>query len=164
MRDTIPAYRYDGDRLIPCENYGPRMLVPGPMPPPVLRSRYYSRRERRRLARLNAGRRRMNAIRVSRERPPPRYAALPPPIALDGHVLRGYRGAAAGHEALLYLPAGEPLTDRHLRDVERAIVSLGARPLLSQAGQDRIAYRIARDAGDHEAMAHVLERTPDAGD
>lgn len=162
----IPAYRYDGDRLIPCENMGHRMLVRPPTPPPKFSpSVPTSRRERRWMARHGAGRRRMYARRVPPPRPFPMFARMPEPIALDGHRLQRALPARRGivpservpvQEVLLYLPAGEPLTDRHLADAERAL--RGTPRALSQRERDERDYRIAKEAGDTEAAARVAER------
>jgi hypothetical protein len=148
MRDwsLVPAFCYDDDRLVRCENHGERMRVLPPAPPMPLSLAPSSRRERRWLARHGSGRRRMNARRIQPPQPIPRYALWAEPITFDGHRISGWR-----HDALLYLPVGERVTDRHMADLDRL---LSRPPDFSLREQ----YQIANESDDREAAALLRER------
>lgn len=112
-----PSYRIDNGVAVPFpEAQGFRMLIPQSQPwsPGPLVQR--TKRERRQMARSSTrGRRRARPVQPVGFAP--RYDRAPPRIVLDAHQLRDHRG----REALLYLPAGEAVTDEHCAAVERAM-------------------------------------------
>lgn len=125
----VPAYRYVNGSLEPCENRGRTMLLHPPPPPFRLPpARNLTPRERREKARSTSGRHRYRARRVPAigyvfEK----FAMMPRPQRFEGHMFQGptytddgARGAGF-RLVMLYLPAGEEVSERHRVDLERVL-------------------------------------------
>lgn len=125
----VLAFRYVNGGLEPCQNYGRAMMTRPPPPPFRLPpARKLTPRERREKVRSTSGRHRYRARRVPAigyvfER----FARIPSSERFEGHMFQGptytddgARGAGF-RLVMLYLPAGEEVSERHRMDLERVL-------------------------------------------